>query len=48
MEESPEEKGAGWQELGWEGSVTREGGDIPDPVHLGLREAQACIMPLKS
>ena len=44
MEESPEEKGVGWQELGWEGSVTREG----DPVHLGLREAQACIMPLKS
>ena len=29
----------GWQELGWEGSVTREGGDISDPLHLGLREA---------
>ena len=36
----------GWQELDWEGGVTREGGDILGPVqcrqilyHLGPREA---------
>lgn len=36
----------GWQELDWEGGVTREGGDISGPVqckqilyHLGPREA---------